>query len=175
VTAHSNFANPKIQEAIQEQAVLRLASGKIMAVSQLLIMAASSTNETVKLKACAAILNRTGMHEVSEHRVETVNMNQTLEEDLDHLALLAKQSNMPLAPEWQRLIDERERRKQTGRSMKGMIEEGPSILEGIELQAGEYAEIDPDAELFDQLEQEAREALKAEYDYASARKYPKEE
>jgi phage terminase small subunit len=175
VCASQLFAMPKIQEAVHEQAVLRLASGKVMAVSQLLILASSSTNESVKLKACATILNRTGMHEVSEHRVEKVDMNKTLEEDLDQLALLAKRSNMPLAPEWQRLIDEREKRKLTGRSMQGMVKEAPDILEGVVLQAGEYAEEDPDAALFDQLEQDARDALKAEYDYDNMKKYPKEE
>jgi hypothetical protein len=145
VSAHGMFHNRKVQEALHEQAIGRLAAGKIMAVSQLLIMANSTTNETVKLKALLAIMNRTGLHEITEHRVETVNINSTLEEDLDQLAILAKQSGQPLSPEWQRMVDARAARKSKN-SPDEPVSADVETLPLIEHQA------DPDADILENFD-----------------------
>jgi hypothetical protein len=145
VSAHQMFHNRKVQEALHEQAIGRLASGKIMAVSQLLMMANSTTNETVKLKALLAIMNRTGLHEITEHRVETVNINSTLEEDLDQLAILAKQSGQPLSPEWQRMVDARAARK-APRTSEDRPEDRPDEPLTIEHQP------DPDADILENFD-----------------------
>ena len=147
-SAHSLFHNRKVQEALHEQAIGRLASTKIMAVSRLAIMADSSTDEKVRLKALLAIMNRTGLHEITEHRVETVNINSTLEDDLDQLALLAKQSGQPLSPEWQRMVDARAARKGPRVS-----EDEPQYL--VHPQPDPVTYEDPDAELFEQLEKDS--------------------
>jgi hypothetical protein len=139
-SAHEMFHNRKVQEAIHEQALGRLQSVKIMAVSQLAVMAQSATTETVRLKALLAIMNRTGLHEITEHRVETVNINSTLEEDLDQLALLAKQSGQPLSPEWQRMVDARASRK----SKNSLNSEEPVLIEH---------QPDPDADILENFDE----------------------
>jgi phage terminase small subunit len=134
VLAHQMLANPKVKAAIQEQAELRLASAKIMAVSQLVQMAAAPSNDATKLKAVLAILNRTGMHEVSESHVVHTDMNQALEDDLATLEHWAKMTGTTLAPEYQRLLDARKK-------IAPVLENDPS--ESII----EHEAIDPDADI----------------------------
>ena len=105
VAAHQMFHKPLVQEAIHEQAKVRLASAQIMAASHLVKMANESTNEVTKLKALTAILNRTGHHEVTEHHVHATRVNVNIDQDLQELATLAKNSGVPLSPEMQKLLE----------------------------------------------------------------------
>lgn len=61
--------DPKVQEAIREEAGRRLNTGGIMAVSRLLSIAENTTDEKTALKAIEMVMNRTGLHAVSEHKV----------------------------------------------------------------------------------------------------------
>lgn len=69
VQAHRLAHNPRIQAAMHEEAEKRLGGAKIMAVSELVRLAESTTNEGIKLRAIAMLLNRTGLHEKTEHKV----------------------------------------------------------------------------------------------------------
>lgn len=71
--AHRLAHNPKVQAALHEEAQKRLGSAKVMAVSELVRIAESSQNEAVKLKAIEKILNRSGLHEKTEHKVVVEN------------------------------------------------------------------------------------------------------
>lgn len=89
VCGHRLAHNPLVQEAMHEEAGRRLGSAKIMAVSQLLVIADQSRDEKVKLKAISMILNRTGMHETSEHKVVTRDESKTDEAMIERINKLA--------------------------------------------------------------------------------------
>jgi phage terminase small subunit len=88
VTAHRLAHHPKIQEAMQEEARRRLNSGLIMAVSTLATHVRSN-DPKVSLKAIEMILNRGGIHAMSEHKV---NVEHTMNEDemVRSIAMMAK-------------------------------------------------------------------------------------
>ena len=134
VMAHQLLAHPKVKAAIHEQAELRLASAKIMAVSQLVQMANSPSNDATKLKAVSMILNRVGMHEVSESHVVHTDMNQALEDDLATLEHWATLTGTTLAPEYQKLLDARKK-------IAPVLENTPIVSET------EYEAIDPDEDI----------------------------
>jgi phage terminase small subunit len=110
VAAHQMFHNERVQAAIHEQAANRLSSAQIMASSQLVILAHTSTNESVRLKALLAILDRTGHHQISETHVLSTNYNVNLDQDLDNLALLVKNSKIVISPDIQKMIDDRQKK-----------------------------------------------------------------
>lgn len=90
VTASRLAHDPKIQEAIREEAGRRLNTGGIMAVSRLLTIAENTTDEKTALKAIEMVMNRTGLHAVSEHKVQVDHTNGDPVEQIkrvQHLAL----------------------------------------------------------------------------------------
>lgn len=71
VTAHRLAHDEKVLRALQEESRRRLQASAPMAVSELVKMAEGGTlDEKLKLKAIEMILNRTGFHALSEHRVD---------------------------------------------------------------------------------------------------------
>ncbi len=83
-----------VQEAMHEEAGRRLHSGKIMAVSELLKIAKQDMNSAVRLKAITMILNRVGMHEMSEHRVVTRDESKTDAAMIERITALAGQMGL---------------------------------------------------------------------------------
>lgn len=73
VTASRLAHDPKIQAAIREESGRRLNTGSIMAVSRLLSIAESSIDQKTALRAIEMILNRTGLHATSEHKVDVTH------------------------------------------------------------------------------------------------------
>lgn len=89
VTGHRLAHNLQVLEAMHEEAGRRLASSKVMAVSQLISIAQNSMDDKNKLTAIKMILNRTGMHELSEHKVTTVDASRTDAEMIKRITQLA--------------------------------------------------------------------------------------
>jgi hypothetical protein len=75
-TAYRLASNPKVQAAIQEVCLGRLHGGKILAVSKLIELA-HSVDQKIALKAATELMNRTGLHAVSEHNVKTQDVSRT--------------------------------------------------------------------------------------------------
>ncbi len=63
---HAVAHNPRVQAAIQEEARKRMNSAAILAVSNLIGLAADPTNKAIQLKASIALMNRVGLHEKTE-------------------------------------------------------------------------------------------------------------
>ena len=68
VTGHRLAHDERVQAAIQEEARRRLNAGAILAVNTVLSIAANATHKD-QLRAATAILDRTGLHTTSEHKV----------------------------------------------------------------------------------------------------------
>lgn len=81
-------SDPKIQAAIQEVCLGRLHGGKLLAVSTLVTLT-KSNDEKIALKAAIAIMDRTGLHAVSEHNVKTQDVSKTDDAMIDRIVALA--------------------------------------------------------------------------------------
>jgi phage terminase small subunit len=91
VTAHRLAHDPKIQDAIDEEAAKRLKTGKVMAVNTLLeIMESSSVENKDRLKAVEMLMNRTGMHATSEHKTTVTHRDETSEEVIEQIKQFSK-------------------------------------------------------------------------------------
>lgn len=89
--AHQLAHDPRIQDAIREEGHTRLNASTIMAVNTLLKIADDPTTETRnKLKAIEMILNRTGLHEKTEHKVDITKTDMTGDAMVARISLLAK-------------------------------------------------------------------------------------
>jgi hypothetical protein len=77
VVASQLWRNENVQKALHEENIKRLQSGQAIAVSTLIQLSARGLKEETRLKASVAILNRTGLHEVSEHKVMTQDVSKT--------------------------------------------------------------------------------------------------
>lgn len=78
----------KVQAAIHEVSMARLHSGKILAVSRLLELV-NSNDEKVAHKAAVSLMDRTGLHAVSEHNVKTQDVSKTDDAMIDRIITLA--------------------------------------------------------------------------------------
>jgi phage terminase small subunit len=96
VQAHSLAHDPRVLEAIDEEARRRLHSGTIMAVSVLMQVAAGKISAKVneRLKAVDMILNRVGISEKTEHTVKVENVGATDESMLKRIVFLAGQQGL---------------------------------------------------------------------------------
>ena len=81
VTGSRLAHNELVQAAIHEEAEKRLGAAKILAVSKLIEVLRSSTDGKVQLKAAGMILNRSGLHEKTEHK-------STVEHTIDEESLV---------------------------------------------------------------------------------------
>lgn len=86
--------DPRIQAAIQEEAQRRLSGTGLAAAIETVaqIMADPETPAGVRLKAAEIVLNRTGLHAKTEHKVTVVQM--TDEEKAHKIYLLATEQGL---------------------------------------------------------------------------------
>lgn len=77
VTASRLAHDTRILAAIHEESDRRLHAGAAMAVSQLLLIADAAPKQSDRLKAIEMILNRTGLHAMSEHKVTVNDVSNT--------------------------------------------------------------------------------------------------
>lgn len=96
VTGHRLYHDDGILAAIHEEAVRRLNAGKIMAVSTLLTLARGAQKDGDKLKAIDMILNRTGMHGMTEHKVTVNDISKTDAAMVERINTLAKELGIPI-------------------------------------------------------------------------------
>lgn len=88
----------KILAAMSEESTRRLMSGQILAVSTVLsIMDNGAAKDSDRLKAAEMLMNRTGMHATSEHKVTTTDTSRTDDEVMERIKFLAK--NLGLDPQ----------------------------------------------------------------------------
>lgn len=85
--------NDRVIDALNEEAHRRLMTAAPMAVSELLKIAETDTNQKYKLKAIEMVLNRTGHHALTEHKVEVAHTYSD-KESIARIISLAKQMNM---------------------------------------------------------------------------------
>ena len=84
VAGHRLAHDPRVQAAIQEEAKSRIGAGAILASSVLQEIAENRTYSAGdRIKAALAILNRSGLHEKTEHKV-------VVEDTRDQAALVAE-------------------------------------------------------------------------------------
>lgn len=76
VTGHRLAHDERILRALDEESVRRMHAGKIVAVSNLMLLASNPQHKD-HLKAIEMILNRTGLHNMSEHKVTVNNTSET--------------------------------------------------------------------------------------------------
>lgn len=74
VTAHRLIHDDRIQAAIQEEARKRLISGGLMASAELLRIVADRGHKD-QLKAIGMLMDRAGMHALTEHKVTVENVS----------------------------------------------------------------------------------------------------
>jgi phage terminase small subunit len=87
VTAHRLMHDERVQQAIHEEAVKQLGKAKIIAVATLVDIAESAPENKDRLKAAGMILNRTGLHEKTEHEVKvTHETNDEMRAKIEKLA-----------------------------------------------------------------------------------------
>lgn len=89
--AHKMAHDESIQAAIKEEAVRRLNTGALMAVKTVLIIMEDPTTEKKdRLKAAEMIMNRTGMHATSEHKVAVTHKDETPSELVKRIESMAR-------------------------------------------------------------------------------------
>lgn len=76
VVGHHTAHNPKVQEAMHEEAKRRLHAGVIPAIATLVEVATDKFHKD-RVKAAAMILNRVGLHEMTEHKVTVENVSDS--------------------------------------------------------------------------------------------------
>lgn len=95
VTAHRLLHDEDVLNAIHEEAARRLRSGAIMAVQTLLEIANNTSNEARdRLKAVEMLLNRSGLHAVTEHNVKVEHRDTTDEAMIAKIRMLAKKQGL---------------------------------------------------------------------------------
>jgi phage terminase small subunit len=94
VTAHRLMHDEDVMAAIQEEASRQLRSGQLKAVAALQMIIDKGEKDSDRLKAIEMLMNRTGMHATSEHKVVNVNHSKTDAELIKRLRLLAKEAGL---------------------------------------------------------------------------------
>ena len=95
VIAHRLAHDPNIQEAIKEEGIKRLNASTIMAVNTLLDIADDpATEKKDRLKAIEMIMNRTGLHATTEHKVNVTHTDPTSDEMVKRITLLAQKQGL---------------------------------------------------------------------------------
>lgn len=90
-TAYRLAHDETIQDAVKEVAQRRLNSSSMVAVRILLEIADDVTAEKKdRLKAAEMILNRTGLHATSEHKVAVTHVDKTTDEMIKRIEQLSK-------------------------------------------------------------------------------------
>lgn len=90
VMGHMLANNPKVIAALKEEGARRLHGAQAMAVSTLIEIAENPTSEAKdRIKAAQLILDRTGLHATSEHKVLTQDVSKTDEAMIERIQILA--------------------------------------------------------------------------------------
>lgn len=97
--------NPKIVAALKQLTRSRMDASVGLAYSELEKLAESGINETVRLRASMAILNRAGFHEKTEHTVNTFTRDVDFADRLRAVAAIAKANGWDLPPEAKRILE----------------------------------------------------------------------
>lgn len=91
VTAHRLAHDENIQAAIKEEAVRMLNAGALVAVKVVLEIATDpGTEKKDRLKAAEMIMNRTGLHATSEHKVAVEHSSKSDKEAIANIERMAK-------------------------------------------------------------------------------------
>lgn len=89
--AHRLAHDEKIQAAIKEESLRRLGAASFIAIKTVLEIADDRTAETKdRLKAAEMIMNRTGLHATSEHKVAVEHTTKSDKETIARIEHLAK-------------------------------------------------------------------------------------
>ena len=80
----------KVQNAIREVGLKMLNAGSVMAVKNLLDIAANGPETKDRLKAIEMILNRTGLHATTEHKVNVTHASKTTDQTIKEISQIAK-------------------------------------------------------------------------------------
>ena len=95
VAGHRLAHDPRIQEAIKEVGLKMLHSGAIIAVKTVIEIAGDVTAEKKdRLKASEMIMNRSGMHALTEHKVDVTHKAETTDDMLKRMEHLARTLNL---------------------------------------------------------------------------------
>lgn len=94
VTGSRLAHDPDVLAAMDEESAKRLRSNRVLAVSTLEMIIKNGAKDSDRLKAIEMLLNRTGLHAMSEHKVTTSDGSRTDEELVKRLKHLAKESGM---------------------------------------------------------------------------------
>lgn len=89
VQAHVLFHSEKVIAALHEEASKRLRSSSVLGVS-ILVKIAQTDGHRDQLRAAEALLNRVGLHEMTEHKVTVDHRDETGEAMIGRVAALAK-------------------------------------------------------------------------------------
>lgn len=81
VAGHRNMHDPKVLAAMDEEANRRMRYGGVIGVSAVLKIALNETHKD-HLKAALALMNRTGRHEMTEHKVVVDDKRPETKEEL---------------------------------------------------------------------------------------------
>lgn len=87
VTAHRLAHDPKIIEAMKEEGDRRMNAASVMAISELCKIARNEMHKD-QIKAISMILNRTGFHERTEHKVTVEHKSEP--EQIERLKQFAR-------------------------------------------------------------------------------------
>ncbi len=93
VTAFRLAHNDKVVLALNEEARRRLMASAPMAISELVKIAEDPTDRKYQLKAIEMVLNRTGHHALTEHKVEVAHTYSD-QQTIQRIFALAKQLQM---------------------------------------------------------------------------------
>jgi phage terminase small subunit len=93
VTAHRVAHDPKVLDAIVEEGTKRMHSGVVVAVSELVRLCKHALKDGDKLKAIDMLLNRTGLHAKTEHKL-TVRKESNEAEMIESITKLAVEFGM---------------------------------------------------------------------------------
>jgi len=87
--------DPRIQEAMFEFAQRRMQAGSLVALDVMLNIATNPQHKD-QFKAAQTVLDRTGLHAKSEHKVTVEDVSKTDEAMVARFLHLAKQNKMPI-------------------------------------------------------------------------------
>lgn len=136
VTAYRMAHDPRVQEAFHEEASRRLGAGKIVATHNLLKIASNPMHKD-QLRAITAILDRTGLHATTEHKVQVNNKSETDEAMIARIKELADKMGL-------------DQTKLLGHNPPAIAPPKPEEARKAEaVVEGEFTEVEPEVKLED--------------------------
>ena len=93
-TAYRLAHDDKVQAAIKEVGQKMLNAGSLVAVKYLLDVLESQAEDKDKLKAAEMVLNRTGLHATTEHKVAVTHVDETSEQTVKRIEAMAQRMGL---------------------------------------------------------------------------------